>query len=53
MREGTLQRRQVNLGFSSGDRLRFVGNIVVVDVRETERQKMEQMEEVFVVNIVH
>ena len=53
MREGTLQRSQVNLGVSFTDRLRFVGNIVLVDVRETERQEMEEMEELFVVHIVH
>ena len=48
--EGTLQRRQVQPGPALRNRLSFVGEIFIVNVRETEG---EESQEISGVNIVH
>ena len=48
--EETLQKHQVRLVFSVRDRLRFVWKILMVHLRETER---EEREEISRIHIVH
>ena len=48
--EGTLQQHQVQLAVAVGHRLSFVGEIIIINLREIE---MEKREEISGVHIVH